>query len=228
MAGSIAGRGRPSRVLIVAEHPVLRGVVRMACEASDRVVVVGEAATGGTALDAVAADRPDVIVLDTTLPDMRGPDAIRRARDARPDVRVLALVNHADDRTVFDLIRSGADGCLEKTAGASRLGASIEAIAAGGRVFSAEQERAAIEQLGRLARHAREASAVAAAVTPRELEILRYASHGLTMRQVASRLGVSPRTVEAHIAKVYRKLGVTNRVRAIGRATELGLIQLEP
>jgi DNA-binding NarL/FixJ family response regulator len=173
-------------------------------------------------------DAPDVMVLDTALPDMRGVEAIRRARQARRGLRVLALVNRADDQTVFEVLRSGADGCLEKTVGAGGLAQAIAAIASGNRVFTPEQERTGVEELGRLARHAREASAVAAAVTPRELEILRYASQGLTMRQVASRLGVSPRTVEAHIAKVYRKLGVTNRVRAIGRATELGLIELGP
>ena len=99
-------------------------------------------------------------------------------------------------------------------------------MAVGRRAFTAEHERAAIVELGRLARHAREASALASSVTPRELQILECVSEGLTIRQVASRLGVSPRTVDAHIGKIYRKLGVTNRVRAIGRATELGLIDL--
>lgn len=227
MTGTTATARRPRRVLIVEDHPVLRGVVRMACEASPHLQVAAEVSTGEAALEAVRSLQPEAMVLDLLLPDADGLDVVRRARAERPGLHVLVLANKADDHTVFAAIRAGVDGCLEKTAGVRQLGEAIEMVAAGRRVFTQAQDRAAIAELGRMARHARAASEVAASVTPRELEILRYVSHGYTMRQVASRIGVSPRTVEAHIAKIYRKLGVTNRVRAIGRAAELGLIDLE-
>jgi DNA-binding NarL/FixJ family response regulator len=198
----------------------------MACDASPHLTVAGEVGTGDAAIDAVRSLRPSVMVLDLALPDLEGDDLVRRTRKVRPDIRVLVLVNRTDDPTVFAVMKAGADGCLAKTASVEALREAVEMVAAGRRVFTPQQEQAAIVELGRMARHAREASALSASVTARELQILSYVSEGFTIRQVASRLGLSPRTVDTHIAKIYRKLGVTNRVRAIGRATELGLIDL--
>jgi DNA-binding NarL/FixJ family response regulator len=198
----------------------------MACDASPRLTVAGEVGTGDAAIDAVRSLRPAVVVLDLALPDLEGGDLVRRTRTEGPDIRVLVLVNRTDDPTVFAVMKSGADGCLAKTASVEALREAVEMVAAGRRVFTPQQEQAAIVELGRMARHAREASALSASVTARELQILGYVSEGFTIRQVASRLGLSPRTVDTHIAKIYRKLGVTNRVRAISRATELGLIDL--
>jgi DNA-binding CsgD family transcriptional regulator len=87
-------------------------------------------------------------------------------------------------------------------------------------------EKIAVTELGRFTRLAREGSEVRASLTPREHEILVLISHGLTMRQVATRLGISPRTVETHVAKVYRKLEVRSRVQAVSRAVSLGLVEL--
>lgn len=198
----------------------------MACDASPQLTVAGEVGTGEAAIDAVRSLRPAVMVLDLAHPDLEGGDLVRRTRKERPDIRVLVLVNGTDDPTLFAVMKAGADGCLAKTASVEALREAVEMVAAGRRVFTPQQEQAAIVELGRMARHAREASALAASVTARELQILSYVSEGFTIRQVASRLGLSPRTVDTHIAKIYRKLGVTNRVRAIGRATELGLIDL--
>ena len=198
----------------------------MACDASPCLTVAGEVGTGDAAIDAVRSLRPSVMVVDLSLPDLEGGDLVRRTRTERPDIRVLVLVNRTDDPTVFAVMKAGADGCLAKTASVQALREAVEMVAAGRRVFTPQQEQAAIVELGRMARHAREASALSASVTARELQILSYVSEGFTIRQVASRLGLSPRTVDTHIAKIYRKLGVTNRVRAIGRATELGLIDL--
>lgn len=211
---------------MVGDHPLIRGALRMACDASPQLTVAGEVGTGEAAIDAVRSLRPAVMVLDLALPDLEGGELVRRTRKERPDIRVLVLVNGTDDRTVFAVMKAGADGCLAKTASVEALREAVEMVAAGRRVFTPQQEQAAIVELGRMARHAREASALAASVTARELQILSYVSEGFTIRQVASRLGLSPRTVDTHIAKIYRKLGVTNRVRAIGRATELGLIDL--
>ena len=216
-----------ARVLIVEDHPVLRSVIRVACESSDHLEVAGEAATGEEALEAYRASAPDLILLDLQLPDMDGLEVARRLRREAPQPpRILVLTGRSEEETVFECIRAGVDGYMEKTAGVRFITVALERLAAGERLFTPEQERAAIEGLGRLARRAREASDVGAIVTPRELEILRFLSRGLTMRQVAYRLGVSTRTVEAHVAKVYRKLGVSSRVQALARARDLRLIDL--
>ena len=216
----------PARVLIVEDHPVLREVVRMACDASPLLHVVGEARTGEEALEACRTLEPDVVLLDLTLPGMDGLEVARRLRAQEDPVKILVVSGRTDDQTVFESIRAGVDGYLAKTAGVRYITDALVRVAGGERVFTRDQERAAIAELGRLARRAREASGLAPHITPRELEILRHLGRGLTMRQVANRTGVSARTVEAHVAKLYRKLGASNRVQALARATDLGLIDL--
>jgi DNA-binding NarL/FixJ family response regulator len=216
-----------ARVLIVEDHPVLRGVVRLACEHTPGLEVAGEVADGEEALDACRELRPDVLVLDLSLPgELQGLDVARRVQASSSPPRILVLTGRSDDQAVFESIRAGADGFLEKTAGVRFIGDALLRVAAGERVFTPEQEKAALGELGRLARRARETSGARASLTEREVEILEQVSRGLTVKQVATRLALSPRTVETHIAKLYRKLGVRNRVQAVSKAAALGLIEL--
>jgi DNA-binding NarL/FixJ family response regulator len=226
MSGSTA-RFQRARVLIVEDHPVLRGVIRLACEHSRDLAVVGEADDGERALEIAREVSPDVIVLDLTLPGvLQGLDVARRLRAEGSTAKILVLTARTDDRSVFDSIRAGADGFLEKTSGVRFIADALSRVAAGERVFTPDQERSAVQELGRMARQARASSDAQASITPRELEILEFVSLGLTVKQVAKRMGLSPRTVESHIAKLYRKLGVRNRVQAISRAVSLGLIRI--
>jgi DNA-binding NarL/FixJ family response regulator len=215
------------RVLVVEDHPVLRGVLRAACEHTDGLALAGEAGSGEEAVEAFAALRPDLVVLDLSLPgEIQGLDVARAIRAEGTPTRILVLTGRTDERAVFEAIRVGADGYLEKTAGIRFIADSLLRVAAGERVFTPEQERVAFAGLGRLARQARESSDVHPALTQRELQILQLVSRGLTVKQVATRLRLSPRTVETHISKAYRKLGVRNRVQAVSRAAALGLLEL--
>jgi DNA-binding NarL/FixJ family response regulator len=216
----------PIRVLIVENHPVLRGVVRLACEASPSLEVVGEEEDGAAAIETCLSLEPDVLVLDLNLPGIDGLEVVRRLRSAGSEAKILVLTDRTDEQAVFESIRAGVDGYLEKTTGVRVIADALARVAAGERLFTKEQQRVALDGLGRLARQARESSSLRLSITPRELEILEYASYGLTMKQIASRLGLSPRTVETHLAKLYKKLGVRNRVEAVSRASALGLIDL--
>jgi DNA-binding NarL/FixJ family response regulator len=227
VAGSPEAHLAPARVLIVEDHAVIRGVVRLACEHTFGLEVIGEVATGEEALERIRSDRPDVIVLDLGLPGgLQGLDVARRIREEDLPVRILVLTSARDHLTLFESIRAGVDGYLEKSAGVRFVAESLERVARGERVFSPDQERAALAELGRLARQTRDISGARADLTDRELEILEYVSVGLSGKQVASRLGLSPRTVETHLSKLYRKLGARNRVQALSRAASLGLIDL--
>ncbi len=223
------GSDRPEiRVLVVEDHPVLRGVVRLACEQTPGLTLVGEAATGEEAVEAARALRPDVLVLDLSLPGgIQGLDVARTVRAEGTVGRVLVLTGRTDERSIFEAMRAGVHGYLEKTSGMRFIAEALLRVGAGERVFTPEQERVALAELGRLARQAREVAEVREALTERELEILRHLSKGLSVKQVATRLGISPRTVESHIAKLYRKLGARNRVQAVSRATALGLVELD-
>jgi DNA-binding NarL/FixJ family response regulator len=216
-----------TRVLVVEDNEVIRGVIRLACEQAPGLEVVAEVEDGTAALEAVRRDRPDVVVLDLVLPgDVQGLDVARRIRADRLPTRILIVTGRTDDRAIFESIRAGADGFLEKTIGVRFIADALERVARGERVFTAGQEHAAVSQLGRMARRTRDRAEAKARLTERELEILEYLALGLTVKQVATRLAVSPRTIDSHTGRVYRKLGVRNRVQAISRAAALDLIEL--
>lgn len=216
------------RVLVVEDHPVLRGVLRLACEHTPGLSLADEVGTGEEAVEAYHRTRPDVVVLDLSLPgEIQGLDVARAIRAEDRRTRILVLTARTDEQAIFEAIRVGADGYLEKTSGVRHIADAIRRVGAGERVFSPEQERVALGELARLAVRSREASRVRASLTDRELEILQLVSEGMTVKQIAKRLHLSGRTVESHIAKLYRKLEVRNRVQAVSRAAALGLIDLE-
>ena len=217
----------PIRVLVVDAHPVIRGVVRLACENSPHLELAAEAEGAAEAVESCMRDAPDVVVLDIDLPDVDGMTAIRRMRAAGFEGRVVVLTERSEGSTVLECLRLGVDAYLDKAHGLRTVGSSILRVALGERLIEPGLEQAAVLELGRYARTAREGSVVVSLLTARELEILRLVSEGLTMSSVASRLVISPRTVETHVAKLYRKLGVRTRVQAVARAVSLGLIDLE-
>jgi DNA-binding NarL/FixJ family response regulator len=217
------------RILLVEDHPLIRSVIRLACDQEQTLDVVAEVIDGDAALELCRSLLPDVVVLDLALPgETQGLDVARRIRDEGLPIKILVLTGRTDDETLFESIRAGVDGYLEKTAGVRFIADALGRVARGERVFTGEQERAALAELGRLARQTRDASGMRAVLTSREIQILELVGSGLTVKQVASRLGLSPRTVEAHLAKLYRKLGARNRVQALSRAASLGLIEIGP
>jgi DNA-binding NarL/FixJ family response regulator len=216
-----------ARVLVVEDNEVIRGVIRLACEHAPGLRVVAEVGDGAAALDAVRRETPDVVVLDLALPgDVQGLEVARTIRADRLSTRILVVTARTDDRAIFESIRAGADGFLDKTMGVRFIADAITRVARGERVFTPGQERAAVSELGRMARRTRDRADAKDRLTDRELEILEFLALGLTVKQVATRLGVSPRTIDSHIARLYRKLGARNRVHAISRAASLDLIEL--
>lgn len=214
-----------TRVVVVEDHPVIRGVIRLACEQAPGLRLVAEVEDGESAIEACRREHPDVLLLDLALPgQLQGLDVARAVRAEHLADRILVLSARADGAAVFESVRAGVDGFLNKTDGVRSIAHALQRVAAGETVFTPAQERAAVSELGRLARRERDAAGAKAMLTDREVEILRYLALGLTVKQVASRLELSPRTVDTHIVKVYRKLGVRNRVQAISRATSLAIV----
>jgi DNA-binding NarL/FixJ family response regulator len=216
-----------ARVFIVEAHPVLRGAIRIACQESSVLEVVGEAAEGQDALIASAEVDPDVIVIDAELQDMDWHDLLRELRARLPESSFLALTRTADDRTLFAAFSAAADGIVEKAAGVATIVEAIERIAEGARVFAPEHERRAMRELGRIVQSARDSLRTPTLLTTREVEILQLLAEGMTHQVVARRLRISPRTVETHVRKTYRKLGVHNRVQAIREAVSLGVVTID-
>jgi two-component system, NarL family, nitrate/nitrite response regulator NarL len=210
----------------VDDHPMVRDMIRAGCEDRPGLDIVGEAGTEAGAIEAIERVRPDLVVLDLVLPGGDGFEVLREIRERHGGVRILVLSNRDDGEAVFESMRLGANGYLEKTTSLDALLDAMEAISRGEEVFTAAHEQLAHSHLSDLARRARVAAAAAAMLTPRELDVVQLVAVGLTTRQIASRLNVSPRTVETHIAKLYDKFGVRTRIQAIQRAAALGLVDL--
>jgi DNA-binding NarL/FixJ family response regulator len=217
--------GSRIRVVVVDDHPLLRDAVRLACEGDERLEVVGEAASGPGALEACAEHRPDVLVLDIGLPGIDGVEVVRRLKASESPTRILILTGSEDPSALFEARRAGVDGFMEKDGAIGEVPRNIAAVHDGTWDFSALQQQMSNLQLHRLVSSARERSRVASSLTPRELNVLRLLAEGSTNRQAAVRLGLSQRTVESHIAKLYRKLGVGTRVQAVVQATRLGILR---
>ena len=213
-------------VVIAAGHGVVAEVVRRACQAEPGLHVVAEVRDPTALIDACRTLKPDVIVLDDRLDDAERELATLRAlREEGVAAAAVVLTDRTDGASVLRALRLGVRGYVRKSDGLTGVGAAVRVVADGGRAIASDFEQAAVMALGRFAQQAREGSEVQAALTPREHEILVLVSQGLTMAQVGRRLGISPRTVETHVAKLYRKLGVRTRVQAVSRASQLGLIE---
>lgn len=216
--------GDPVRAVVVAAHRTVRNLIEVACQESG-VTVVARAETAASAAEACRSSMPELLVLDLELPDADGFRVLDDLADVRPR-SVLVLANNADGDRVLQALRVGARGYVMKADGLRDLASTIRRVVAGERVMTPELEKDAIGALGRLARRARESADLEADLTQRQRQVLELLGDGRTMGQIASRLGISPRTVETHVTSLYRKLGVRTRVQAISRAATLGLVEL--
>jgi two-component system response regulator DevR len=216
--------GDTTRAVVVAAHRTVRGVIELACREAG-VTVVDRAATAAAATEACRSSEPELLVLDLELPDADGFRVLTDLDDARPR-SVLVLADRADGDLVLRALRLGARGYVTKAEGLRDLATTIRRVVEGERVMTPALEKDAMGALGRMARRAREGADVEAGLTPRERQVLELLGEGFTIGQIASRLSISPRTVETHVAKLYRKLGVRTRVQAISRAATLGLVDL--
>jgi two-component system response regulator NreC len=212
-------------IVIAVGHAVIGEVVRRSCLAQPGLEIVGEARDRASLIDTCRTLHPDVIVLDDHLDDPeRSLGALSSLREEGVAVAAVVIADRTDGASVLRALRLGARGYVRKTDLAG-VGAAVRIVADGGRAIDPEFEQAAVMALGTFAQQAREGSQVQGTLTPREHQILVMVSQGLTMQQAAHRLGISPRTVESHVAKLYRKLGVRTRVQAVARAAQLGLIE---
>jgi DNA-binding NarL/FixJ family response regulator len=216
---------RTIRVLIADEHPVFRGVVALVCGESDRLELVGEASSAGEVVRLSDVLQPDVIVIDVDLPG-GGIETITALRTRGFEGKVLVLTGQTGGASILGSLQAGANGYLERSKALRSIGSSILRVALGEQLLERDLERSAVTELGRVARVAREGSAAAQVITDRELEILQHVSEGLTMVSIGRRLAISPRTVESHLAKLYRKLGVRTRIQAVSKGAWLGLIDV--
>jgi len=210
-------------VMVVDDHPMWRdGVSRDLGEAGFEVAATADGV--GSATRRAAAVRPDVVLMDMQLPDGNGAQATAEVLRVSPDSRVLVLSASAERDDVLDAIKAGASGYLVKSASAAELVEAVRATAAGQPVFTPGLAGLVLGEYRRMASApARPDEPHRPALTDRETEVLRMVAKGLSAKQIATRLGLSHRTVENHVQATLRKLQLANRVELTRYAIEQGL-----
>jgi DNA-binding NarL/FixJ family response regulator len=205
------------RAVVVDEWALFRQGVTSVLSALG-VEVVGEAQGAADGLMRLWASRPELLVAGSPA-HSRLPDLVAQAKKAYPELRILALLPASEAGEMRPVLRSGADAVLTRLASADELDQAVRKVVAGERVVAA----AALSVLVGVVQPAEEAGA-AHPLTTKELEVLGLLAKGLSNRDIAGTLVVSPATVKSHLAHIYEKLGVSSRQEAVGRAIELGLL----
>ena len=195
-----------TRVVLADDHPVVLAGVKALLGAALDIEVVGEAGTGEAALALVRERQPDVAVLDISMPDMSGVEIARRIGAECPAVRLLALTAHEDRVYLQQMLAAGARGYLLKRSAAEELLRAVRAVTAGG-VFLDP----AVAELALAAPAVPALSGPEAALSPREEDVLRHTALGLSNKEIAWRLELSPKTVETYKARATDKLGLRTR-----------------
>lgn len=216
MVASPASARGTIRVLVVDDHAVVREGIRHVLMSDGGFDVVGEASTGAEAVELSARFAPDVVVLDLTMPGMSGLDAAPQIRQAAPNARLLVLSIHDHEEYVLQSVRAGAEGYLRKDSSPAELRGAIRAVHEGRSFFSAPVAQAlaaALQNERRLAE-----------LTAREREVLVEIARGSTNKEIATRFGISVRTVESHRESLARKLQVKGAASLTRFAIENGLL----
>jgi len=198
------------RVLLADDHVTVRHGLKLLIDAQPDMNVVAEASDGDAAIKSALALKPDVIVMDISMPGMNGLVATRMLKKQQPDAAVITLTRHSDDAYLQELLRAGVSGYVLKQSAPNELLQAIRAAASGGQYL--DSALTARVTAGFLAREGRTESKPAATLSQREAEVLRLIASGYSNKEIAARLSLSVKTVEAHKANAMRKLGLNGRI----------------
>ena len=204
------GESRRIRIVLVDDHVTVRHGLKLLIDSQPDMQVVAEASDGEAALQCARKHAPDIVVMDISMPGMNGLVASRKLKELQPDVAIVTLTRHSDDAYLQELLRAGVAGYVLKQSAPSELLQALRAAAAGGQYLdSALTKRVTAGFLGREARRQAQPSGT---VTEREAEVLRLIASGYSNKEIAGRLSLSVKTVEAHKANAMRKLDLNGRI----------------
>ena len=215
------------RVVLADDQALVRAGFRMLLDAEDDIEVVGEADDGEAALAMVAAERPDVVLMDIRMPGVDGLEALRRitADPGLAAVRVLVLTTFELDEYVFEAVRLGASGFLVKHTQPADLVRAVREVAAGDALLSPSVTRKLIEEFAARPVRAERTPQAMEVLTEREREVVALVAQGLTNDEIASELVVSPATARTHVSRAMVKLHARDRAQLVVFAYEAGLVR---
>ena len=195
------------RVVLVDDHAILRSGLSQLLASADDVEVVGEAADGAEAVAVVRAQAPDVVLMDLQMPGMDGVTATRQILASWPDVQIVVLTSYSDSARIVGALDAGAVGYLLKDTEPDELLEGVRAVARGESPIHPRDARQLLTERSR-------STAGTVRLTPREQDVLRLLRLGLANKQIARRLGISERTVKAHLTSTFQRIGVSDRTQA--------------
>ena len=208
------------QILVADDHGIVRAGIKLLLERQPDLDVVAEAADGVEATEQALATRPDLCILDVAMPRRTGLQAAREIRSQLPDVRVLMLSMHDDERYLFEALKAGASGYVLKREADQDLVGAVRAVGRGEAFLTNAAERSIIREW-----MADDSSGPAVPLTNREEEVVKLIAEAHTNTQIAEILHVSQKTVESHRANVLRKLGMHDRVQLVRYAIRRGLVE---
>jgi DNA-binding NarL/FixJ family response regulator len=208
------------KVMIADDHGIVRSGITLLLERQPDIDVIGEAADGAEALKLAVDRRPDVAVLDITMPKLTGLQAAREIKQQAPDVNVLLLSMHDDERYLYEALRVGAGGYVLKRAADQDLVRAVRAVNDGEPFLTDDAQRSLVKAWMESGEEPRRDK-----LTDRELEVVKLIAEAHTNKQIAEILGLSEKTVESHRSNILNKLGMSDRVELVRYAVRRGLIE---
>lgn len=218
--------GKSIRVLIADDHEIVRKGVRLLLDAEPGIEVVGEASDGAEAVRVTAELNPDVVVMDISMPEMNGIEATSAIRVSSPDVNVVGLTMHSDERYFFEMLKAGAAGYVVKGGAPHELVDAIEAAARGDAYVHPSLALKLIKGYMELADRPGPAGH-SDSLTAREREVLQLIAEGLTAREIGERLVISVNTVDRHRSNIMGKLDLHNKAELVRYAVRKGLVSAD-
>jgi two-component system response regulator NreC len=213
---------KPISVLLVDDHAMFRAGIRALLEAEGHVEVVGEGSSGDEAVDLVRALKPDVVVMDLSMPGSNGLEATRRIAALELDTNVLVLTVHAEEEYLVPVVEAGASGYLTKTSADTDLLEAIR-IVARGQVFLPPKATTLLLTQYKAAEADGEAGL--RDLSTREQEVLALTAEGFSSREIGKKLFISPKTVDTYRSRIMDKLGLNHRSELVRFALKVGLLK---
>lgn len=211
------------RIVLADDHTLVRTGMRLLLESFPDVQVVGEAADGLEALEQIERHRPDCVLMDLAMPGLNGVEAVRRATKQFPGIPILVISMHADEAYVHRALTAGAAGYLLKGSATEELQLAVSTVCRGETYLTPAISRTLVAALARKAGASEPASPLDV-LTPRQREVLRLVAEGNSTKQVAARLGLSTKTVEAHRHAIMERLGIRDLAGLVRLAVRAGLV----
>jgi DNA-binding NarL/FixJ family response regulator len=215
------------RVLIADDHKIMLAGLRSLLEKQTDIEVVGEADNGRKAVQMAQEKKPDVIVMDVSMPDLNGIEATKQIIESLPETRVIALSMHSDKRFVMGMLRAGASGYLLKDCASQELANAIDQVAGGKKYLSPEITGVVIDDFLMGGGSSEEVATAASQLSPREREVLQLIAEGWSTKQIASHLYVSIKTIETHRRQIMKKLDLHSIADLTKYAIREGLTSIE-